>query len=387
MKTRDHILLIFSVLMGFSVHASEWSEDSRISILTCSPGDQLYSAYGHTAIRVKGRKDGQYIDQVYNYGTFEFDEGFVWKFTRGKLNYMLSRTKYRYFEYEYIQTNREVVEQVLDLNLEDLDALNSFLENNYKPENRYYLYDFFYDNCATRVRDAMDSILGDRLSYAEQTAGTITFRELIDQYQQPWPWTDFGIDLALGLPCDKVLEPQYDMFLPDFLFGQMERATLDGRPLVVQTNLLVEQKPIKMATSWAGPVVVCWLVFVLYLVVSTVLRKRFRLNKIMDRVFIAVYGLAGCFLIFLWFFTDHTATANNFNLLWAMPLHLIVLFLMKRNWTAHYFMATGALCLIGLLFMWVIPQALHPATAPLMLLGAFLSFKQDWLAAFWGRRV
>ncbi|NNE55775.1 MAG: DUF4105 domain-containing protein [Flavobacteriales bacterium] len=377
---------IAALMLTVGTLAQSWSPDTEVSLLTCTPGDELYSAYGHSAIRIHGDFGNKPLDLVYNYGTFEFNDGFIWRFTRGKLDYMLSRSQFPYFQQEYIFTNRGIREQVLDLDADELNALFTFLEDNYLPENRYYRYDFFYDNCATRVRDALHATLGESLVWKEETAGTITFRELIDGYQEPWPWTDFGIDIALGLPCDKVLEKGDDMFLPDYLFDQFSRATLDGEPLVKETRDLLLREQYPSAKSLFTPTRTTWAMLALFMLIALGFRKRSGLQLVIDRFVLIFLGLAGCFLIFLWFFTDHQATASNFNLLWAMPAHLIAAFAMNRKWTAVYFKIYSFIGLLVILSWAFLPQDLHSAALPLSILGTLVCAKRSIFRTLWGNR-
>ena len=153
-------LLTYSFIYSTIFFAS--AQDYQISLLTCDPGDQLYSAFGHSAIRVLERTTGE--DLVFNYGTFDFNTPYFYvKFTQRTLDYMLSVSTYERFLAEYNYYQRDVREQVLDLSPEQIERLVEFLQINYRPQNRFYRYDFFYDNCATRIRDVMDRVLGKQL--------------------------------------------------------------------------------------------------------------------------------------------------------------------------------------------------------------------------------
>jgi hypothetical protein len=187
-----HIVLIF--LLIFSVLGQVMGQAYRISLLTADPGDELYSAFGHSAIRVLDKASGE--DYVFNYGTFDFNTpNFYGKFASGKLDYMLSVSTFAAFVSEYDRQGRGIKEQVLDLNSEQAGYMLEFLQVNYQPERRFYRYDFFYDNCATRIRDAMDLVLGDKLIWQDEVkeADEKTFRNLIDEYVYTLTWADLGI--------------------------------------------------------------------------------------------------------------------------------------------------------------------------------------------------
>lgn len=348
--------------------------DVEVSVLTCTRGDQIYSMYGHSGIRVKGVYQNQEIDWVYNYGTFEFDETFTWKFTRGQLNYMLSKQTYFNFELEYFHSNRGIREQTLNLEDERKELLVNALEENYKPENRYYLYDFFYDNCATRIRDMLQESLGDSLAFIPPNHVDRSYRQMIDEYHGQWPWTDFGIDLALGLPCDRDVGDQGDMFLPDYLYAQLGRATLDSRPLVSRDVEVLPQEVYEKPDPTFTPTLLIWIISALLIGLGLLGLKRPKLFEIMARSVLAIYGLGGLFILFLWIGTDHTATADNMNLLWAFPLHIIMAFASwRKNWQHSYF-KFGFLLTLVLMVSWaMIPQDLHPAVLPLLLVFAFIS--------------
>lgn len=193
-----HLRIVFTFLfLGLFINTIDaTAQNYRISLLTCDPGDELYSAFGHNAVRVLDNDTGR--DIVFNYGTFDFDTpNFYLKFARGKLDYMLSVSTYEQFILHYQYLQRSVREQVLDLSPEQTLRTVQFLQENYEPQNRFYRYDFFFDNCATRIRDMVEMVLGDQLKWGETEASSgKTFRNLIDEYVYPMPWADFGIDLA-----------------------------------------------------------------------------------------------------------------------------------------------------------------------------------------------
>ena len=235
-----------------------------ISVLTCTPGEELYSTFGHSAIRI--RKDeltNTPIDVIYNYGTFDgFQENFVLKFARGKLEYSLSVESFQDFNSAYRQENRGVTEQTLDLTSEQKRNLFILLAENSAPENRNYKYDFFYDNCATRIEQILRKALGEGFVIKDTYAGKNSFRDAIDLYLTRHPWGDYGIDLALGLPCDKKMEYGHSMFLPDSVFARMAEATLDGKPLVANTEEILMAEPSEYEDIFFTPlqVNIIWLV-------------------------------------------------------------------------------------------------------------------------------
>ena len=143
------------------------SENAQISLITGSPGNQLYANFGHSAVRVYDPQAN--IDWVYNYGTFDFNApGFYTNFLKGKLNYYLSVYDFQHMIKTYQYYNQSLYEQVLNLNQEEKIKIFQFLNNNYLPENRYYLYDFFFDNCSSRIRDIFETELNNKLTFTDQ---------------------------------------------------------------------------------------------------------------------------------------------------------------------------------------------------------------------------
>ena len=153
------------------------SETAVISVLTMGPGNALNDSFGHSAFRILD--PNQHIDMVYNYGVYDFDTPhFYLKFTKGQLLYQLDRTSFNLFYRHYLEQNRWIKEQVLNLTTAEKQEVFNFLQNNYLPENRNYTYDFFFDNCATRIRDVLARVLKNKLVYNSQfETDTYTFRQ------------------------------------------------------------------------------------------------------------------------------------------------------------------------------------------------------------------
>ncbi|MEL6672742.1 MAG: DUF4105 domain-containing protein [Bacteroidota bacterium] len=364
------------LLLGFSLWSQTLSSQARVSLLTCEPGDELYSAFGHSALRVRDPLTN--IDRVYNYGTFEFGEGFYMKFTRGKLNYFLNSYTFRLFNREYRYYKRSFDEQVMDLDSADVQAIFDFVENNALDENKYYLYDFFFDNCATRIRDVFFDVLGEKAQWTQRAESGKTFRGLLDEYLDGSPWADFGIDLALGAVIDKPATKWDQMFLPDYLASNMAEVLVDNgngqkASLVDSKRNLYLSGFDRLKSPWyMYPVL--WFGLLLAVVAFFTLRNwggDYR-GKAGDITLFSIAGIAGLILTFLTFGTDHTATAQNWNILWLLPTHLVAGLLLIRqekfSWLKWYWVGTAGL--IGLLILgwWVFPQQFHIANVPLMLL-------------------
>jgi len=215
---------------------------ATISLLTCAPGAELYSIFGHSAIRVQDPSKG--IDEVYNYGMFSFGTpNFYVKFVKGKLPYWVSKGNFPRFMREYEREQREVFQNELLLTSDEKKEVLAFLENNIKKENRVYAYDFFYDNCSSRIRDVLETTLGERLRWSPKEEKDYTYRNLLDLYLLDSHWSDFGIDLILGKPTDENADVRQQMFLPDFLKLNFESGEVNRngtwKPLVGPATTLI----------------------------------------------------------------------------------------------------------------------------------------------------
>jgi hypothetical protein len=366
------LLLTFS---GLAQDQPALSETSQISILTCSPGNELYSLFGHSAFRVYD--PAQNLDVVFNYGTFAFDDDFVFNFTLGKLNYMLSVSRMEYFARSYYAEGRGVDEQILDLTYAEKQAVYSFLIWNSQSEHRTYLYDFFYDNCSSRLRDVLDTALGNAVEYPDlRRPMSLSFRNKIDSYLIYHPWGDFGIDLGLGLPCDQVMSSQDFMFLPDELSRALHGATLNGHPLVRESRTLIPAQVRSHHWRFTDPIPLMWILAGVFMALSAWGLRVGRNLLFLDAIYLFATGAVGLLIFFLWFISDHTATSSNFNILWAWPVHWIALpfFLLKASVRKWYALIYGSVLILTLICFFLLPQSLHLATIPVMVIGIARSF-------------
>lgn len=352
------------------VHAQADSCGLKISLLTCSPGEELYSTFGHTAIRVQ---DGP-MDYVFNYGTFEFSPDFYRKFIQGKLRYYLSVEEFSNFIYQYQMESRSIVEQPLVLSCAEKQQLFTALHWNAQEENRYYLYDFLFDNCTTRARDIIAKNTKTPVVFQNILPKEVpTFRDLIHTYLDLGGqyWSKLGIDILLGAKLDRKVTNLQSMFLPDYLKRGMDAARVQGRPLVVPTQSLLTMPSPLNAGSLFRPSIV-FSVLLLAALGFQLARRRWSATalKMLDVFLFLVLGLAGILLLFMWFGTDHRVTQNNYNLLWALPTHTMVAFLLYRGkvWVARYFQVVFWLTAALLLFWAFLPQEMNNALLPLILL-------------------
>lgn len=370
MKVRVFIAFL---LLSISAYAQgpQLSERAEISIITCGPYQgELYSAFGHSAIRVHDPASEK--DFAFNYGVFDFDQpNFYLNFTRGHLLYKLGYYPYDLFRDHYISHNRYVHEQVLDLTRDQKQQVFDYLYWNIQPENVNYLYDYFYNNCATKVRDVFVEVFNDSIKFdgSYATPG-YSVRDLTHHYLPKQPWGELGIEICLGQPMDKVLTPYQYMFIPDYIESGFNHATLNGKPIVKRTVSVYESTPEESSFSVLHP----WIVFGLFLIITLVLTyrdwKRKKLTKLFDVVIFSVVGWLGLLLFILWVATDHRAAANNFNLLWAFPLHAVTATMLYRQkfygFLKRYFTVTG-IVLTATLGLWLfLPQQLNIFLIPVV---------------------
>lgn len=249
MKTKLFIISFFLFLLTTSTSASvKLSKDATISILTCSPGNELYSLFGHTGIRVVDKANN--MDIVFNYGTFDFaTQGFYFKFARGLLPYQLSCSEFRRFLSSYIYDERSVYSQTLNLDSIQKQYLMDLLVENYEPANREYLYNFLYDNCSTRVRDIIEKSTDNQITWIAQPS-TKSFWNLLDEYLGRSPWIQWGIHTILGSPATSTATIREQMFLPDYLMYRLDSAAYNGTPLVQPIETIYEAPEQDLSTPW-----------------------------------------------------------------------------------------------------------------------------------------
>lgn len=367
------VLFALFVLIPAISKGVELSDSARISLLTCAPGEELYSAFGHNGIRVTDFKENW--DVVFNYGTFDDNQpGFYFNFVKGRMIYSVSYDSYPDFISEYIDSKRGVVEQELRLTAEDKQKIFKILYTNALPENRNYPYDFFWDNCATRPRDVFEKVLGNRLQYRYDNCGfeqNKTMHDMLRLYVHDRPWVDLGFDLILGLPCEVPATPRNQTFLPDYLAKLFACATVDGQPFVTSTKTVVDA-PLPKLTTAVLPSHVTAFIMLVGLALIFWERRTKKHYYIFDFVLFLIAGFWGLTFLLTWAFTTHYSLPKNLNMLWLIPTHFFVaFFLLKKKkpyWLNYYFIGTYVLMIILLAVWKVNPQPYNIAFAPLIIL-------------------
>jgi len=362
------ILLCFS-LMGHAQDSIAFKADNgiRISLLTCGPGLDLYSGFGHSGVRIIDSTVP--YDAVYNYGTFDFgDPKFYSKFTRGKLLYYVNKESFRNFIYTYQVETRSVYEQVLDLTPTEENRILNYLDSNAQEENKYYKYDFLYDNCSTRQLEIFKNLFGASFKVGKAIEPkSQTFRNFTNDYLKNNHWTRFGINLLLSTPVDKRMSNEEAMFLPDYLMKGFRDATLNGSPIVSQTVEILPEK-LDFSPRPNNAKLFMWLfgllVFLLWL------KARDKMIYF-DTFFFLILGILGIFMLFMWFGTDHQSCSWNRNLFWALPTHLAFAFLIprKHKWVQPYARIAFYVLLIALVWnLWAAQTYIEEITPIIILL-------------------
>ncbi len=383
------LLAIFLLILFPKAYSAQLSPESQISLLTCAPGDEIYSYFGHSAIRINDPQSG--IDFVFNYGVFSFGAPhFAWRFAMGETDYILAGERMPSFMASYREEQRSVYEQVLNISQSEKQSLFDALIENAKEENRVYRYRHFSDNCSTRVRDQLEKCVNHQIQYDISKDTKKSFRDLVDECVPGNSWNGFGIKLALGIPADRITTYSQKMFLPDYLMNSMANAKLmrdgAGVPFALPRTTLFEAKPIPSGFSLTSPAVVVNLFFLIVGVFTFIEFRRKKRMFWLDFLVFFSTGFAGILLSFLCFISISEATGWNLNLVWALPTHFIFAFLWlvpalqpKLEWYLKFTAGSVLLFLVTMIFL---PQTFHWLVVPLCLSILMRSFSSLKLSFF-----
>lgn len=341
-KFGHFIFFLTFCLTGLS-QPVQLSAEAQISVITCGPGMELYTSFGHSAFRVQDPELG--LDLVYNYGTFDFEApNFYLNFARGRPVFSLSRQQFVNFLYIYQLENRWVKEQILDLNNKEKNDIFQFLENNYLPQNRDYKYDYLWENCSTKIPEVLRNVLGNSLTFKkDHYLHQYSFRQLMQQNLSWNSWGSLGIDLALGSVIDRIAGTEETMFLPDYVFEQMDNSTVSNRPLVNRERTILDLNNGKRTFLFtSSPLFWTLALFFFSLTITFIDYRNQTRSRWLDFILLLLSGMVGLLITFLWFFSDHSAAAYNYNILWALPTNIIAAFFMAKKgplmkWLPRYF--------------------------------------------------
>ncbi|MCU0456566.1 MAG: DUF4105 domain-containing protein [Bacteroidales bacterium] len=372
MKRKSYAIFLFFILVNLRAFTQSPS-DTTVYLITCGPGTEIYSIYGHSALRVTIPDRG--IDLSYNWGVFDFDTpNFGLRFARGNLEYMLDADNYSRFLRIYEYEKRWVKSQVINLSPSEKRKLTELIAENLKPENIKYRYDFLFDNCATRIRDILEKATDGRIIYTPSgRKDALTFRFLTGTYQQQYPWLDFGIDVLLGTPCDKKAEDRDKMFLPLELQGELTEASImrGGRMIPFLQNpvtVLNYKTPVNKPGFLTHPFLVFSLISIGIIIFSARVREG-RAVKIIDLIIFSTFSLLAVLLVITNFFSLHHQLKYNLSMLWISPLIPVCLaaVILNREWYS-WFRIVFLLCVLSFIIHLLFPMAGNGAFVPLTII-------------------
>lgn len=372
MKKLLAILLFFHICAADSVNGQQ-EPLPEIYLITCGPGTATYSIYGHSALRVVNHSDSS--DLVYNWGVFDFSvPNFGWRFARGHLDYMLAVYPYESFLQEYFFEQRAVWQQKINLNREETEVLLRLISENLKPENVKYRYDFFYDDCSTRIRDLLEKTIGPLLVYNPLPHNEImSFRDKVGEYQRPYPWLHCGVDLLMGLPGDKKAGVREVMFLPVDMQEQLSEALINrgGKMIPLFSNpqtLLDFPAPGVKKSFISSPLSIFSLLFIIIMILTATLRTE-KVIYFLDISIYVIYSLLALLVLFLGLFSDHQQMKWNLNLLWLNPFIIpgLISLILRKNWFIWHTLIFFTGVIFFLIFL-IFPGGFNNAFLPLVLI-------------------
>ena len=341
------------------------NDSIQISLLTCSPGKEVWAQYGHTAIRYYDKEKG--LDLAINYGIFSLVQTyFIPRFVLGMTDYRMGIQAMDDFLTQYSYEGRSVVEQVLNLSPKDKEVIYEALQENMKPENVVYRYNYFFDNCTTRARDMIVSHLHGRVVYPPAKPDA-TFRSMIHKWNYKDKWSQFGEDLLLGVNADRKTTKSEQQFLPENLRNDFDKATYNGKPLVKQTNeLLPAETTVAEPSSLLSPIFIAFLFATINIIITLFSYRKQRVYWLWDAVLMLTSGLIGI-ILFIMIFSQHPCVSLNFIIFFFNPLPLFFLYPTVKRKKTLWWKIWGILIIIGLLgrFIQEIPL-------PILIVASFL---------------
>ncbi len=388
--------IIFTFLFFLSTTLVGQTEDYTVSILTIGPGNSLNDSFGHSAIRVQSKT--KKYDLVFNYGIYDYnDPRFYSNFIKGYLKYSLGVSYFENFKSSYIANDRYIKEQVLSLPNDLKEKLVDKLIFNSKPENKDYFYDYFNNNCSTVIKDIIKGLLSQydyHNTYESVTSNKDSYRSLIYENINKNSWGSLGIDICLGSYIDQQIDSEKNTFLPEYLFEYLNSSyysysnndkKIEKVKLIENIIFINKVKDVEKSTFnifLTSPLFVFILIFTALFLLNYRNKENKKIHLALESIHILT-SFIGCLLLFLWFFTDHTTAAFNYNLLWANPINFILLInVLNKKWKIAY---------LKLLLLSLILIVLHSITGvqvfnislyPLFL---FLAFRYLQLIKFYSK--
>jgi len=357
MKAKHISILILIILYTYNYSkAKTLSNKAEISIITCGTGEEIHSLFGHTCLRIKDNN----FDYVFNYGTFNFDTpNFYGKFITGRLLYIISADNYSSFKRRYIYYKRSIIEQKINISTESKQKILDALLENMKEENKYYRYNFLFNNCTTKIRDILINNSLEKIEFNTKDQN-ISYWNILDEFMEDSPWIYFGIHTLLGKDCDKKASPNEYSFIPNRFKDALNNAYIiknnEKTKLITNTEITYMPSDQTIIQKWYSTPFFAFSCLSFFIFALTFYQwKNNKYNFIIDGILFSILGLIGYLVAFMWFVSIHAGTENNFNILWAVPFHFpIALFLFKKEkpkWIKNYF-GINALLLIICVATW-----------------------------------
>jgi len=376
---KKFLFALSAVILNISTNLYSGQEGvPDVYLLTCGPGTETYSMWGHSALRIVDHTTG--TDRVYNWGVFDFSTpAFAWKFARGRLEYMLGITTYERFIQEYFMEGRWVQSQKINLEPQETEKMLQLIEENLKPENIKYRYDFFYDDCSTRIRDLLEKSTGNGMIYPPDLDGEPpSFRFMVNKYLQKAPWLEAGIDLLMGIPGNKKASVRDRMFLPVDMQNGLSDIVINrgGRmiPLLANPETVLESSARdEKSKFFASPIVIFSLLLVIIIIASALIRNKNQ-NRIFDIIIFSIFSVLALLMLFFNFFTDHQQMKMNPNIVWLSPFIILCLIsiLFNKRWFI-WFRIVFVLNVIWFFVLLIFPHSSNSAFLPVLLILAVRS--------------
>ncbi|MAV00804.1 MAG: hypothetical protein CMC37_04435 [Flavobacteriaceae bacterium] len=357
------VLLILLSVFILEIDAQENIEETpqyEVSILTIGPGNSLSDAFGHSGIRVIDRVND--YDIVFNYGVYDFNApNFYGNFVKGRPIYSLGLNNYENFYKNYVNQSRQIIEQKLDLSEYKKRIFVNRLITNSKEANKFYEYNYFENNCSTKIADIFNEILEEDIKNEglhKVNVGPNSYRKLVYENINPNSWGALGIDICLGAIIDKNINSQDELFLPYNLksyFDDLGNSNIRNGNLVTTSVLFGEYS--KYTETLISPIYLLLILSLIIISITYIDYLRRTRSVLLDSIVLLITGIIGLLLIYLWFFSNHTASAWNYNLLWAIPFNLILFIELLKKKQKKWVISYLKLIIIMLLLMclhWVV---------------------------------
>lgn len=368
-RNRIYTLISLLIALFFTIEAeaeeNTTNSTRQVSILTCSPGQEIYELFGHTAIRYIDKERN--ADIVFNYGLFSFNSpNFIWRFIKGETDFMFGATDYSHFCFDYFSRNSYVYEQKLNLTDSEIDSLFTALLINYQPENKVYRYNFFYDNCTTRAKEKIEEAIDGGVVYNKEMP-EMSFRDIIHQFTEGHEWSELGIDICLGSEADRPITQKEMMFAPFYYKDMLSHANKikTGEPLAQAAEAVVVPMGENEPSHTPSPML-CFAIF--FVVIALLTFIEYRKKKTywgIDAILFGGTGIAGAIIAFLVFISTHPAVSPNYLLFFMHPLHLILLpwiiYGEIKHKKPYYHIANFTVILIFFAAYFIIPQKFNGA--------------------------